>query len=226
MADVKIDAELLFKRLEKIQSHWLSHQSSDWDGADAICIPMGTSNSEQVNYSKPSAFHLYLLGYEFPETIMLLTKNEFFVMAHPKKCGYIENAAKEKPDHPIKIKCFPKGKDEAANQTNFNILIDAIKSNGGKKIATILKGEFLGNFIPSWTQSLAASDLDRVECSVALAKVFSEKDDSEIELCKRAAVLSNKVLKHGFVVEMEDIIGIFLILLTLPPPHILTYIKH
>jgi nucleosome binding factor SPN SPT16 subunit len=108
MADVKIDSELMFKRLERLQTNWLSHQSSDWNGVNAICIPMGTSNAEEVNYNKSSAFHLYLLGYEFPDTIMILVKNKFYVMAHPKKCGYIERAALEKPDSPITVECYPK----------------------------------------------------------------------------------------------------------------------
>lgn len=207
MAEVKIDSELMFKRLERLQTEWLSHQSSDWGGSNGICIPMGTSSSEQVNYSKSSAFHLYLLGYEFPDTIMIMLKNTFLVMAHPKKCGYIERAAAEKPGHSIAVKCFPKGKDDAQNKENFGHLISAIKANGGAKLATLIKGDFPGSFIPSWTSALNDGGIESFECAAALGKMLSVKDDSEIELCKRAAVLSNKVLKHGFVAEMEEIIG-------------------
>ena len=111
MADggVVIDGELMFKRLERFHENFLNHRESEWGGVDAICIPMGTSDAEQVSYSKSSAFHLSVLGYEFPDTIMILMKNKFYFMAHTKKCTYIETAAKSKPDSSIEIKTFVKG---------------------------------------------------------------------------------------------------------------------
>ncbi len=39
-----------------------------------------------------------------------------------------------------------------------------------------------------------------------MGQYFAVKDEAELDLCKRAAVLSNKVMKHGFVAEMENIL--------------------
>lgn len=207
MADgVKIDSEVMFRRLERLQAQWQSHLTTDWGGADAICIPMGTSSQDQVNYSKSSAIHLYLLGYEFPDTIMILLKNKFLVMAHPKKCGYIEQAANERSGGTISVEVFHKVKDEAINKENFGRLISAIKRSG-VKLGTLIKGDFAGTFIPSWVEAAAAGGLESIECALAIGKLLSVKDETEVELCKRAAVLSNKVMKHGLNKEMEEIIG-------------------
>ena len=158
---------------------------------------MGTSDQDQVNYSKSSALHLHLLGYEFPDTIMVLMKNQFYVMAHPKKCGYIERAAGEKPDSFIKVTCLPKGKDEALNKENFAKLIEAMRTNGeNQRVGTLLKDNFNGNFIASWQQALTSSDLATSECSAALGRLLSVKDETEMESCRRAAALSNKVEFH------------------------------
>jgi nucleosome binding factor SPN SPT16 subunit len=203
---VKIDSETMFKRLEHLQSQWVSHKASDWGGADAICIPMGTSTQDQVNYSKSSAIHLYLLGYEFPDTIMILLRNKFLVMAHPKKCGYIEQAAAERANGSISVEVFHKSKDEALNKENFGRLISAVMANG-VKLGTLVKGDFAGTFIPSWIEAAAAGGLESVDCALPIGKLLCVKDETEVELCKRAAVLSNKVMKHGLQTEMEEIIG-------------------
>ena len=206
--NVQIDSEIFFKRLERLQNDWLSHKNTIWGGVDAVCIPMGQGNTEDVTYSKSNALHLYLLGYEFPDTIMLLTRTTFYVMATSKKCAYIQAAAAARQDSPITIKFINKSKDEAANREGFLTLISEVKKSGTTaKLGTLIKGDFSGPFIPSWAGALEGAGLETVEIASALGKFLAVKDEAEIELCKRAAVLSNKVMKHGFVKDiMEDII--------------------
>ena len=90
--DVNINAEKFFQRLERLQTHWTTHKSTSWGGSDAICIPLGSAAGKEMNYSKSSSMHLYLLGYEFPDSIMIITRNSFHFMATAKKCSYLENS--------------------------------------------------------------------------------------------------------------------------------------
>jgi nucleosome binding factor SPN SPT16 subunit len=64
-------------------------------------------------------------------------------------------------------------------------------------MGTLVRGEFSGSFIPSWKKAAENAQVESIDCSLPLGKILCVKDDIELELCKRAAVLSNKVLKHG-----------------------------
>ena len=41
MAEVSIDPEKFFARIEKLYEDWNSHKASSWGGAEALCIPLG-----------------------------------------------------------------------------------------------------------------------------------------------------------------------------------------
>lgn len=196
-----VDSQRFFERLGKIQTHWLSNKTA-FDDADALCICYG-ARSEELEYSKFSTFHLYLYGFEFPDSITLITKDSFYFMATPKKCNMFESLTS---NNSVSINLLQRSKDEGVNRENLHKLINAVRKTGGKKIGSIFKFDYQGSFIPSWIEFISNNQLDKAEISPALGIFFSKKDENEIELCKRASVLSNKVLKHGFVTEMEAIL--------------------
>jgi len=207
--DVQIDAEKFFQRIQKLKSHWLANKSSLYGDADALCIQMGSLEEQDSAsvYSKSAATHLYFLGYEFPDSLIVLTKSTFYFMATAKKCSYLESAiANHKAPSGLSIQVLHKSKDASINSSNFSKLVGSVKTDGGSKLGTLIKGNFPGAFIASWSEFVDASKLSKVEISSALGQFFAVKDETELESCKRAAVLSNKVMKHGFVAQMEEII--------------------
>jgi hypothetical protein len=246
--EVVLNAERFYQRLERFQNDWLTHKSTTWGGADAICIPFGAS-SDDMTYSKASSFHLFLFGYEFADAIIVITKNNFYFMASAKKCAMLEKDLSGKHES-IKINLLVRSKDEGQNREHFNELGNVIRKGGGKKIGSLFKAEFAGNFIPMWSSFIDGSQLEKFDIAAPLGLFFALKDEVELvslvemglwcqficfpgmlfiflcsflpfmlsiphvtlithalqDLCKRAAVLSNKVLKHGFVAEMENIL--------------------
>mgnify|MGYP003384961126 CR=1 FL=1 len=205
MSEVVIDAALFATRLKKLHSNFVANKESGWNGSDSLCIAMGASSEEELNYSKSSALHLYLLGFEFSDSVIVLTKTTFCFMATNKKCGYIEAAVQTQPVDGIKFEFFRKTKDEGANRENFNAML-GICRKAGNKIGTLVKANHEGAFIPQWTDALNNSNIPIIEIAPCMGVYFSVKDDVEMESCKRAAVLTNKVMKHGFVTEMEKIL--------------------
>ena len=205
MTDVNIDSDLFYSRLERLQRDWLTNQDLDvWgDGAEVICIPMGSSKDQDVVYSKSSAIHLFLLGYEFPDSLFILTKKCLYFMATSKKIAFLEAIRKEDK---IPMKFFQKTKDDAVNRDNFRAILDEIRTSNSLKMGTILKAQFEGKFINSWMDVLKTEGVETTEISKGLGLFLSVKDKSELDTCKRAAVLTNKVMKHGFVKDMEKII--------------------
>jgi nucleosome binding factor SPN SPT16 subunit len=203
MEAIAIDADQFFSRLNGIKTHWLAHKNDMWEGADALCVPMGSVKDQDVVYSKSSSVHLYLLGYEFPDSLLVLTPTKLFFMATQKKIALLETI---KDDSKFPIETLVKTKDQAANRENFKTIINEIKSTGGSKLGTLVKDNFEGSFVPSWNDTVQSDLLDAVEISRGLGYVLSIKDAAEQEICKRAAVLTKKVFKLGFVEEMEEII--------------------
>lgn len=69
-----------------------------------------------------------------------------------------------------------------------------------------------GNIVGNWeTKLMNDSKLDNsiinlVDIASGLSFVMSIKDDIELDLIKKSSVLSNKVMKHGYVKRMEEVI--------------------
>lgn len=177
--EVVIDAELFASRLKRLHSAFTSNKDA-WNGADVLCIPMGASSEEELNYSKSSALHLYLLGYEFSDSILVLTKNTVCFMATAKKCGLIEAAIQTKPVEGLKFEFFKKTKDEGMNKEAFNAILSIIRKSGCTKVGTLLKGDFPGTFIPAWREALIDSTIPTGEIAPALGAMFSVKDAEEL----------------------------------------------
>ncbi|CAN0504866.1 unnamed protein product [Scytosiphon promiscuus] len=51
-----------------------------------------------------------------------------------------------------------------------------------------------------------AAGIETAEVSSALGLLLSVKDEQEVELVKRASILTNKVLKYGFIQKMQEVI--------------------
>ena len=55
-----------------------------WKGADALVIDAGSNNDEEI-YSKSASLHTWLLGYEFPETVVVMCYRAILVLTSKKK---------------------------------------------------------------------------------------------------------------------------------------------
>ena len=184
--EVEIDAERFFRRVLRLRSHWMTNKNNPnyYGNSDALCIPMGSvEDQEAMTYSKSAAIHLYFLGFEFPESLMVLTRDVFFFMATPKKCSYLEDAIKKHKSDELKIQILHKSKDAMQNSVNFGTIISNIKTFG-YNIGTLLKGDFKGNFIASWTTFVENSNFNRVEISSALGQLLCVKDETELVIYK------------------------------------------
>ena len=63
-----------------------------------------------------------------------------------------------------------------------------------------------GNLAQQWIQHCTSkAGLAAVDVTKGLSAIMAEKEDKEISFVQKAAVMSNKVMKHGFVKEMESV---------------------
>lgn len=178
MAEVTLNAERFYARLERLQTDWMSHKSGAWGGSDALCVPLGAVGDE-INYSKSSAFHLFMFGYELSDTLIVITRNNFYFMASAKKCGMIEKDLAGKHDT-IKVHLLLRTKDEGQNREHYNELANAIRKGGGKRLGSLFKAEYSGNFIPTWMNFVDLSQLEKFDIAPALGQFLSIKDETEL----------------------------------------------
>lgn len=177
--EIQIDCERFYQRVEHIQSHWLQHKSGVWGGSDAICIPFGTTDNDHV-YSKSASFHLYVFGFEdFTDSIIIITKNEFYFMSNPKKCKFVKDQFEGKKSDKVSLKFFEKTKDEGQNRENFNQLMNAVRKSNGKRMGSLFKDKHNGAFIENWMSFVDQSQIEKVEIASALGTIFAVKDESE-----------------------------------------------
>ena len=181
MSGVVIDAGRFFTRLKRVEEHMSSHKGGLYEGSESLCIPMGTSD-ESVPYSKSASMHLYLLGYEFPNSLMLVTKGNFYFMATAEKCEYLKSTilAKQDENTNIKIHLLERTKDSGMNRELMHELLGAVRKNHGSKIASLFKADYHGKFIPEWMEMVKGSGLDMVEATSALSNMLSTKDETEL----------------------------------------------
>ena len=90
MADVQIDAQIFWERLNKLHRSWNSARSEGgaegaaWATADALVVDAG-ANQEDILYSKSSALQIWLFGYEFPNTILVICSRCVKMLVGPKQ---------------------------------------------------------------------------------------------------------------------------------------------
>lgn len=181
MSGVSIETDRFFERVKRLGEHMAAHKGDLYDGSESLCIPLGSSD-ESVPYSKSASMHLYLLGYEFPNSLMLVKKGHFYFMATPEKCEYLKSSilAKQDENPDTKVHLLERTKDSGQNRELMHELLGAVRKNNGSKIASLFKTDYQGKFIPEWMEMVKGSGLDMVEASPALSHLLSTKDESEL----------------------------------------------
>lgn len=159
MAELVINQEKFLERFERLHNDWLNQKTTSlYSNADALCIPFGTAG--ETLYSKSAALHLYLFGNEeLTDSIIVITKNNFYFMSSTKKCNFVKQHLGETLKS-FTLTYLEKTKDEGMNRENFNKLIGAIRKGNGKRLASLFKDKFNGTFIPQWMELVDSNQLE------------------------------------------------------------------
>jgi nucleosome binding factor SPN SPT16 subunit len=88
MSEVTIAAEPFFDRLSNFYATWKADKrSSDgvFGGADSIVVITGKAEQDASVYQKNNTLHFWLLGYEFPATLIVFTLASVYFVTTEKK---------------------------------------------------------------------------------------------------------------------------------------------
>lgn len=202
-----IDLVNFSKRLAALYSHWGEHKSDLWGSSDSLAIATPPA-SEDLRYLKSSALNIWLLGYEFPETIMVFTKKQIHFLCSQKKASLLEvvkKSAKEAVGVDVVIHVKSKSDDGTG-------LMDAIfhdlrsQSEDAPVIGHIAREAPEGNLLETWDQKLKNSNCELSDVTNGLSDLFAVKDSGELTNVKKAAFLTASVMKNFVVPKLENVI--------------------
>ena len=203
--EVSIDEATFHTRLSSLIAQWKADKRSGnhvFGDAGSICIVMGKSDESQ-GFHKTNGLQFWLLGYEFPATLILLTLEGVYIVTTKKKATYLEVLKDGKT--PVEI--IVRGKDAEENAKQFEKINDIIK-NAGKKVGVVSKETSTGPFIAEWKAAFGdiGKEVEEVDISPALSAVMAIKDAKELVAVRNASSASAYMMKDYFVETMSDIL--------------------
>ncbi|KAG2421632.1 hypothetical protein HFD88_005607 [Aspergillus terreus] len=204
--EIVIDKNAFFNRLSSFYSAWKADKRSShglFGGVGSIVILMGKTD-EANSFQKNNAMHFWLLGYEFPATLMVFTTETMYVVTTAKKAKHLEPLKGGKI--PVEILVTTKDQDEKTKI--FEKCLEIIKSSGNK-VGVLPKDTTTGPFAEDWKRAFAniSKDIEEVDIAPALSSAaFSVKDTDELVSIRNASRACSGLMSEYFVDEMSRLL--------------------
>ncbi|OMO73146.1 hypothetical protein CCACVL1_17441 [Corchorus capsularis] len=206
-----INLENFSKRLKAFYTHWNDHKAELWGSSEVLAVATPPP-SEDLRYLKSSALNIWLLGYEFPETIMVFTKKQIHFLCSQKKVSLLDvvkKSAKEAVGVDVVMHVKAKNDDGTA-------LMDAIfrsiraqhkgDENDAPVFGYIAREAPEGKLLETWADKLKSASFQLADITNGLSDLFAVKDKEELMNVKKAAYLSYNVMNNIVVPKLENVI--------------------
>lgn len=205
MAAIAINVSHFNARLEKLLKCWsdnIQKEESPFYKLDSIVVVMGSADEDNP-YQKTAALHTWLLGYEFPATLILITLKKVVFVTSANKAKFLEPVSKSSS---LPVELLLRTKDEPSNAKQLETIIEYIET--GEKVGLFLKDSYKGKFIEEWNRvfSRSSGSVKQVDVGTAIAPCMSIKDEDELEQIQTASTVSSTVLSQFFVSQMSTIV--------------------
>ncbi|KAA8536705.1 hypothetical protein F0562_029183 [Nyssa sinensis] len=206
-----IDLDAFSKRLKALYSNWNEHKSELWGSSDVLAVVTPPA-SEDLRYLKSSALNIWLLGYEFPETIMVFMNKQIHFLCSQKKASLLEvvkRSAKEAVGVDVVLHVKAKSDDGTTQMDAILRAVHALSKSGGGDnpvVGYIAREAPEGNLLETWAEKLKNSSLQLSDITNGLSDLFAVKDNGEITNVKKAAFLSASAMKNFVVPKLEQVI--------------------
>ena len=175
---ITLDQRLFNERIKNITSQLNEGQS--------LVIVAGVQNEDLI-YLKSVCAQNYLLGFEFPETLMAISNSKVSFVSSSKKLGILATLKGG-----IEIELIEK------ENLNFSFLNDNI---------LILKkdlSQITGKLVTAFQHHI--KDLEPTDATEMVGFAMAKKDEGEVETIKEAAELTSKIFSFytNYVVGIID----------------------
>lgn len=204
--EIAIDKNTFSNRLSSFYTAWRADKRSGnavFGGVGSIIILMGKTD-EANSFQKNNAMHFWLLGYEFPATLLVFTTEVVYVVTTAKKAKHLEPLKGGK----IPLEILVTSKEPEQKKKAFDKCLEAIK-NAGKKVGVLPKDSTTGPFADDWRRAFAeiSGELEEVDIAPALSSAaFSVKDTDELVSIRNASRACSGLMSDYFVDEMSRLL--------------------
>lgn len=200
-----IDCTQFQSRLRQLLDLWREQSavpSSSFFEVKSFLVFMGSGDDDNP-YQKTAALHTWLLGYEFPATLLLMTLSKIIFITSENKAKFLGPLRKESVV-PIEIVC--RSKDDKTKVEQLKVVLEEIKS--GTKVGLFAKDKYKGKVIEEWSAMFdkEAHAIEKVDLSAAVSPCMSIKDANEVGHIRAASKASVAVLNDFFVERMSSIL--------------------
>ncbi|BGP58600.1 hypothetical protein JCM8202_002361 [Rhodotorula sphaerocarpa] len=198
VSDVSISSSTFHRRAASLFDHWEAkgEDVAPLTEVDHLLVVAGNSDEENP-YRKGSALQTYLLGYEFPSTLMLLGKRKVYFVVSSSKAKLLQPLlTPPKSGEKVDVEILTRSKDEAENKKLFEQIIRLI--GDGNKVGALPKDKMTGKFVTEWQNVLKESGADVKEVDVALgvSALLAVKDSEELQNERNATTMTSKLMSH------------------------------
>ncbi|XP_043701550.1 FACT complex subunit SPT16-like isoform X2 [Telopea speciosissima] len=206
-----INLENFSKRLKSFYSHWKDHKTDLWGSTDVIAVATPPA-SEDLRYLKSSALNIWLLGYEFPETIMVFMKKQIHFLCSQKKASLLKvskKSSKEAVGTEVVIHVKARGDDGTAIMEEIFCAVRAQSKSDGHEspvVGHIAKEAPEGNLLETWAEKLKNSSFQLSDVTNGFSELFAVKDNNELTSMKKAAYLTASAMKNVIIPKLEKVI--------------------
>lgn len=205
MTDVKVSSQTFHRRLAKVVDVWktqIDDAKSPWHGVKGLLAIMGSPDDENP-YQKTAALHSWLLGYEFPATLLLLTPAKMTIVTSGSKAKFLDGL---NSGSPVPVELLKRAKDAGENKNQLDQVCEQLKDLS--KIGVFSKDSYGGKFVDEWKASFdsVASNIEQVDISAGLGPCLAVKDEDEVKNMRSASKATLRVMNGYFVDQMSTII--------------------
>jgi nucleosome binding factor SPN SPT16 subunit len=171
-----------------------------WSNVDSIAVPVDPPSAD-LTFTKSSAFFIHLFGVELHGSLVMLCKGALHVLATEINCTLLEPLQSGPPAGPkLVLHRICTDDDNATHESVANL----VKIHGGMRVGRLEKMQFHGMLAASLDKAVLSAEVESVDITSVLGLSMSVKDDHALTGFRRAAIITHKVLKHGFVSKPID----------------------
>jgi len=202
---MKVDKEAFYRRAKLLYTA-LKEGDGDWGKADCLVCAVGVD--EDVVYSKSTALQSWLLGYELTDTITVFAADSITFLASKKKIEFLRplETNLDSSETVPGLKLLTRDKEDK-DKKNFSKLVDSIKgSKKGKTLGVFSKDKFPGSFMDLWRDALKKENFETVDLTNVFGYLMAAKEESELNVVKKAAGLSSDIFSKYLKEQIMDII--------------------
>lgn len=207
-AAVPLDVPTFQARLERVRAYWRSSAASDFGRCDALMFALGTATDFTV-YQKTTAMFSWLLGYEFPETVMLLTMNRTVFLASQRKGAILD--ALTAADSTVTVIKREKEPGRSAQQLDlaWSLVREAAKGGGeaaAVRLGVLPKDKNEGPLTEEWMAFVGERSPEKIDITAGVGEVLAAKDATEGRNINIAAKLTSALMKEQLIKRILSIV--------------------